>query len=142
MRRYGAPHRVIVSSLNCHAGLNHALETNEDLLEIERILCQRGGTSALADHERGNHLPSHRAGEGVYNAAPQIRCLRGSIGKDGVDGDNVLKKYTVEYLPCQSTSRATSKSCDRRSTLTPQPPLPERERGSRTCPGAESPLSP
>ena len=25
MRRYGAPHRVIVSSLNCQSGLKHAL---------------------------------------------------------------------------------------------------------------------
>ncbi len=25
MRRYGAPHRVIVSSLNCHARLKHPL---------------------------------------------------------------------------------------------------------------------
>ncbi len=27
MRRYGTPHRVIVSSLNCQAGLNHPLRS-------------------------------------------------------------------------------------------------------------------
>ena len=31
--------------------------------------------------------------------------------------------------PGRVMMKATSKSCDRRSALTPQPPLPERERG-------------
>jgi|GEM_PF-5470376 len=47
MRRYGAPHRVIVSSLNCHAGLNHALGMVQSSVTV-----QRRGNEAMTRYER------------------------------------------------------------------------------------------
>ena len=36
MRRYGAPHRVIVSSLNCQSGLKHALDMVQNSFTVWR----------------------------------------------------------------------------------------------------------
>jgi len=48
MRRYGAPHRVIVSSLNCQAGLNHTLDkVSGARFQLYSVAMRRGCDEAI-----------------------------------------------------------------------------------------------
>ena len=61
MRRYGAPHRVIVSSLNCHAGLKHASEDKVSgaRFQLYSVVMRRGCDEAMLSHPRLIAFPPH-----------------------------------------------------------------------------------
>ena len=67
-RRYGAPHRVIVSSLNCQAGLNHALPSDDEAIsqcqqdgchvpEDPRLSAQQSRRNARSEHIQNRAFP-------------------------------------------------------------------------------------